>query len=240
MADSILDFASLNNILGFAYGKPETPTPEPVVPAPMPESQPMFPMPGIGAPTTAQALYGSFDAEQPTQRASRPEVQVPRLIPTEATIAMVPRNLPLGNSNAQVDMLRLALRTVESGGNYQAKNKTTSASGAYQNTHDNWGGYGGYAEARYAPPHVQDAKANEDVIRSLKQFNGDPFAVIANHMLPIQARKPWMWTQPSYLKVKGKLQRIPPVIDYVRKVVKGTPYENELNTYMANYLPRAR
>ena len=57
------------------------------------------------------------------------------------------------------------VRRHESGGNYQAKNPVSTASGAYQFLNSTWrtmsarAGHGGYPTARSAPPHIQDAVA---------------------------------------------------------------------------------
>lgn len=47
----------------------------------------------------------------------------------------------------------------ESGGNYDAENAVSTASGAYQIIDGTWNGFGGYFHASDAPPAVQDAKA---------------------------------------------------------------------------------
>lgn len=55
----------------------------------------------------------------------------------------------------------------ESGGSYTAQNPTSTASGKYQFIDSTWdtmdgvkdGQYMGYAKARHAPPHIQDAAA---------------------------------------------------------------------------------
>lgn len=49
----------------------------------------------------------------------------------------------------------------ESGGNIQAKNPSSSASGKWQFINSTWAGFGGYAEAWMAPESVQDAKARQ-------------------------------------------------------------------------------
>jgi hypothetical protein len=57
------------------------------------------------------------------------------------------------------------VRAHESGGNYQAKNPVSTASGAYQFLDSTWrtmsarAGHSGYGSARHAPPAVQDAVA---------------------------------------------------------------------------------
>jgi hypothetical protein len=53
------------------------------------------------------------------------------------------------------------IRTLESGGNYQAQARGASASGAYQMVDGTWNGYGGYTHAKDAPAATQDAKAIE-------------------------------------------------------------------------------
>ena len=50
---------------------------------------------------------------------------------------------------------------MESGGDYTVSVTTSTASGAYGFLDSSWGGYGGYARAKDAPPAVQDAKAAE-------------------------------------------------------------------------------
>jgi len=212
MMDDIIKYSSLDNLLGLAV-------------APTPAAQPAqgqehtLPLPGVGAPMESMPQYESFaNAEQP------------QITPPMRPIPTTPKDL--------VGTLREALKITESSGNYQAKNPTTSASGAYQYINKTWGNFGGYPEARLAPKAVQDAKVNQDLAIALRKFNGDPFRVIANHMLPAQANKPWLWTQPSYYKTRKGLVEIPPVAEYVQKVIKGTPYENQFNSYMSAYVTK--
>jgi hypothetical protein len=57
------------------------------------------------------------------------------------------------------------VRRHESGGNYQAQNPTSTASGAYQYLNSTWrtmsarAGHSGWGHAADAPPHIQDAVA---------------------------------------------------------------------------------
>ena len=62
---------------------------------------------------------------------------------------------------------------MESGGNYTVSITTSTASGAYGFLDSSWGGYGGYARAKDAPPEIQDAKAAEHVAAILARNGGD-------------------------------------------------------------------
>lgn len=210
MGDPLLEFASIQNLLNLAMPPAVAPeAPDMGVPY-----RPAAPLNLAPVPRTA----GAAPAQAP------PMVPLPDYskAPTDVTVRG-PKDL---------DMLRYLIRKTESGHNYQAKNPTTSASGAYQYINKTWGNYGGYAEARLAPRAVQDAKFNEDVMQKLKAFNGDPFRMIAHHMLPAQANNPAAWTRPSVIKVHGKFVHIPPVADYVRKVVRGSPWEASFGQYL--------
>lgn len=64
-------------------------------------------------------------------------------------------------SDQLVDWVLQTIRTRESGGNYTARNKWSSASGAYQFIDDTWLGLGG---GRYAPRAYLASKAQQDEI----------------------------------------------------------------------------
>jgi hypothetical protein len=68
----------------------------------------------------------------------------------------VARTLP-----AEMAAILAAIRAIESGGDYTAAARSSTASGAYQFLDSTWNGHGGYQRARDAPPPVQDAKAAE-------------------------------------------------------------------------------
>lgn len=77
-----------------------------------------------------------------------------------------------------------AIAKIESGGNYKAHSKTSSASGKYQYIKSTWGGFGGYAEAYLAPPSVQDQKALADITNKMRAYGGDVRKVVMSWFLP--------------------------------------------------------
>jgi hypothetical protein len=77
----------------------------------------------------------------------------------------------------QLAVVLATIRAIESGGDYTAASRSSSASGAYQFIDSSWGGYGGYTRALHAPPPVQDAKAAEWATAILQRNGGDVTAV---------------------------------------------------------------
>lgn len=87
------------------------------------------------------------------------------------------------------------IRTLESGGNYSARSKYSTASGAYQFTNGTWHNYGGYPTAANAPAAVQDARAAQDVRGFLQAYKNDLRAVPGNWYSPAVYRS-GQWDQP--------------------------------------------
>ena len=75
--------------------------------------------------------------------------------------------------SAELGAILATIRAMESGGNYTVSITTSTASGAYAFLDTSWGGYGGYARAKDAPPEVQDAKAAEHAVAILARNGGD-------------------------------------------------------------------
>ena len=78
---------------------------------------------------------------------------------------------------ADIERILATIRALESGGDYTARARGSTASGAYQFLNSTWGGYRGYQRASDAPPAVQDAKAASDVTAILDRHGGNVSAV---------------------------------------------------------------
>lgn len=82
-----------------------------------------------------------------------------------------------GLDGGSIDTILGTIRRLESGGNYTARARGSTASGAYQFLDSTWSGYGGYTAAWQAPPAVQDAAAAEHVSGILAAHSGDVASV---------------------------------------------------------------
>jgi hypothetical protein len=80
-------------------------------------------------------------------------------------------------SAGPVEVVLATIREIESGNDYRAQSRGSSASGAYQFLDSSWDGYRGYTHAKDAPPAVQDAKAAELAASILERHGGDVAAV---------------------------------------------------------------
>ncbi len=78
---------------------------------------------------------------------------------------------------AELGAILATIRQMESGGDYTAQARGSTASGAYQFIDSTWNGYGGYRRAADAPPPVQDAKAVEFATSILERNGGDVTAI---------------------------------------------------------------
>ena len=77
------------------------------------------------------------------------------------------------STSTPLEAIRQGITAKESGGNYKAQSKTSTASGRYQYLDGTWGNYKGYKKASDAPPEIQDEKFNQDMGKYLTKYNGN-------------------------------------------------------------------
>lgn len=73
------------------------------------------------------------------------------------------------------DLPTCCILRVESGGSPGAQNPQSSASGLWQFLDSTWGGYGGYAHAKDAPPEVQNERARQVWAGGAGRGNWEPY-----------------------------------------------------------------
>lgn len=86
-----------------------------------------------------------------------------------------------------------AIKMIESHGNYKAKSKWSSASGAYQFIDSTWDNYEDYDRAYLAPPRIQDKKMYYTLRWRYWLMDGDWEKVIAGHFYPAWANDKSKW-----------------------------------------------
>src|SRR5262245_51948684 len=95
---------------------------------------------------------------------------------------------PCTGGHGDLGVIVATIRHMESGDDYRAQARGSTASGAYAFVDSSWAGYGGYLKARLAPPDVQDAKAVQLVSTILTAHQHDiaavPVAWYVGHVPP--------------------------------------------------------
>jgi murein DD-endopeptidase MepM/ murein hydrolase activator NlpD len=99
------------------------------------------------------------------------------LLPVLLTNGDPPPPVICSQASGPESVILATIRTLESGGNYEAQSRGASASGAYQMVDGTWNGYGGYTHAKDAPPAMQDAKATELLRATLADHDNNVTAV---------------------------------------------------------------
>jgi murein DD-endopeptidase MepM/ murein hydrolase activator NlpD len=160
----------------------------------------------VDEPTTTSEPPTSAPATQPTPPPTRPATSSGGSGwsgPIEGHTSMTPiegRTAIPGRLTAEsdVDVIMATIRRMESGGRYDIKPNKAGASGAYQYIKSTWNNFGGYPEAYFAPPDVQDQRARMDVERLLWAFHGDVSIIPVMWYYPLASRDvTWMDRVPN-------------------------------------------
>lgn len=81
------------------------------------------------------------------------------LQPVKPVAKPQPKTEPVVITGGDMPAILIKIRGCESGHNYTAQNKSSTASGAYQFLRSTWTNYKGYVNAKDAPPNIQDERA---------------------------------------------------------------------------------
>lgn len=117
-------------------------------------------------PAALAAFYEAVAASQTTTTTAPPPppptTAAPRPTAPPTTAAPAPpAPVNYGSGACGGDLPPCYVMMRESGGNITAQNPTSTASGKWQFLDSTWGGFMGYAKARYAPEWVQDERARQ-------------------------------------------------------------------------------
>lgn len=146
------------------------------------------PPPDAGAtPTTEPDADTPVDSTAP---APTPDPAPPVVTPPPATAPAAPAPRNVKAYPEQIEYILATIRYLESRGIYTLPPNLGDASGAYQFIGSTWNNYGGYPAAYLAPPHIQDERAAQDVLKFLDQWNNDVSMVPVMWYLPAASRQP--------------------------------------------------
>ena len=95
-----------------------------------------------------------------------------------------------------INELRERIGWNESSGQYGIGDGAKGATGKYQYMRPTWNGYGGYKDAKDAPPEVQDRRMHEDLAARLAATGNDVLQTIAGHIYPKWANDVTQWNKP--------------------------------------------
>jgi Transglycosylase-like domain len=160
--------------------------------------------------------------DQPSTEVSGNPIGNSQAVSTAASMNPMPTVTGNASLGKQLKAMADAIGKHESGGNYRAQNRGTSASGKYQYIDSTWNNYGGYAHAKDAPPAVQDKRAMEDILNRYKAYGGNWQKVIVGHYYPAWANHPEKW---GLSPTSGKYGN-PPVRSYINDVM------NNFNSFL--------
>lgn len=114
--------------------------------------------------------------------------------------------------NNDIHDVMWAIKMIESHGNYKARSKWSSASGAYQFIDSTWNNYEGYRRAYLAPNWVQDKRMFYSLRSRFWDKRGDWEKVIAAHFYPA-----WSDDKSKWHRSPGNGN--PTIWEYVNKVM---------------------